>query len=158
MNHRSLLLLLSALLLLVSCRSHKSAAEQAAGKVASCYAEIPYTVAKGYFLKNNVNSFSYPVIDSEREFKGLFGAATTMGPDGQPTPIDFKKYYVVAVSLPDTDVDTDITPVSLYRSADGLTFNYRVKRGDARSYTIRPLLLLLVERRYSGEVTPVEIK
>lgn len=157
MNKPILLMLLTALMLFGACRSSRDAAEGRLPEAAARLADIPYTEVKGYFLRNNVNSFTSPSITDRREFDGLFGAATTMGEDGRPTVIDFKTHYVIAVSLPPTDHDTEIVPVSLKAAPTGPALYYRVVTGEERSYTVRPCLLLLVSNRYSGEVTLSEI-
>ena len=133
---------------LTACSSHKDVATDAAATQPT----VPYTLVNNYFLKNNVEGFSNPVIDNQRDFTALFGAATTMGTDGQPTAIDFDREYVVAVNLPTTNVATEIEPVALLEGEKSLTFQYRVKRGEKQSFSTRPLLLLKVARSYGKEV------
>ena len=96
-------------------------------------------------------------MENAADFNRLFGMATAMGPDGQPTPIDFARSFAIFVALPETDRSTDITPGKLTVAADGtLRFTYRVKRGDKQSYTIRPLLLIFVDKAYAGRKVVTE--
>lgn len=118
---------------------------------------IAYTVAQRYFLNGDVRMSASAKVDNEADFNRLFGMATVMGPDGQPTPIDFARSFAIFVALPETDRSTDITPGKLTVAADGtLRFAYRVKRGDKRSYTIRPLLLIFVDKAYAGRKVVTE--
>ena len=138
-----------------SCRSQQSAAEKRAAMNAA--ETVPYTVMNNYFLKNNVRDISFPMISDEQEFNGLFGEATTMGPEGTPTPVDFSKEQVIAIVLPETDVATEIKPVRLDRTAEELKMYYTVVRGEKTTYTMRPILLVKISNKYTDEVVPVEV-
>ena len=48
--------------------------------------DIAYTVAQRYFLNGDVRMPASAKVDNEADFNRLFGMATVMGPDGQPTP------------------------------------------------------------------------
>lgn len=114
--------------------------------------EVPYTVAQRYFVKNDVAQLPNGAITTEQEFYSLFGQATAMGTDGRPTQINFQRQFVIAVTVPPTDTDTDIEPVALHQYANSLVLTYSVSRGEQRSYTIQPLLLLVVDKKYEGTV------
>lgn len=120
---------------------------------------IAYTVANRYFLKNTVKEIPSPKITTQEEFDSLFGMATVMGPDGRPTEIDFSKQYVIAVSKPETDIDTELAPVGLQKNAAGdVVFTYKVTTGEKRSYTIVPCLIIIVDKAYDGNVVLNETK
>lgn len=146
---------------LAACQTDRNAAgkEQAAPTAhTAAQDDIPYLVAEGYFQNNTVKELP-AVVTTKADFDSLFGMAVTMGEDGQPTPVDFMKQYVIAVGLPETDLATEITPVSLTKDEAGqLTFSYRVERGERRSYTTVPNLLLVVDNAYKGEVRLHEIE
>lgn len=115
---------------------------------------VSYTVAKNYFVNNSLDSLPPVKITDEAVFNKCFGMATAMGKDGQPTAIDFSRQYVIAVTLPVTDTMTVLKPKRLVKASDGrLTFTYVVKRGKKMSYSIQPLLLVIVDKKYDGEVT-----
>lgn len=121
-------------------------------------ADIPYTVLQHYFLKNDVRQ-SPPRFITDREiFEQYFGCAAVMGPDGQPTPIDFDTHYVIAVTRPTTELATELFPVSL-RQDDSSTvvFTYQVKIGEKRSYTTTPILLIMVDKSYYGKIRLQEL-
>lgn len=118
---------------------------------------VPYTVANGYALRSCVSDISYPVISSEAEFRGLFCDADTAVCNGH-TAIDFSRNYVIVVTLPAVEVETVISPVSLQRDADNvLTLKYRVKRGEGSVPETHPTLLLIVDRKYVGEVRTAQV-
>lgn len=113
---------------------------------------IPYVVADNYFVRNDVDSVP-TVITDKQIFDSCFGAAPVMGENGEPTPIDFSKQYVIAVTLPDTDMETSLEAGTLTKNNEGgYTFTYNVKQGDKTTFTIRPLLLAVVSREYLGNV------
>lgn len=114
---------------------------------------IRYTVAKNYFVNNSLDSLPPVKITDEAIFNECFGMSTAMGKDGQPTAIDFSSQYVIAVTLPVTDTMTVLKPKRLVKGSDGrLTFSYVVKRSKKMTYTMQPLLLVIVDKKHDGEV------
>ncbi len=146
--------------MLCSCHTSKNSESKQADAVtaATQVAEIPYTVANRYFVRNDVKKLPNGKIASQKDFEANFGMATVMGEDGKPTEIDFAKQYVIAVSKPVTNKDTEIVPVSLKSDGDGgLVFTYRLKVGETRSYSILPSLVVIVDKKYKGHVSLNEI-
>lgn len=129
-----ILLALLALLAVVSCRSAKESASAT---------PISYTEARNYFVRNDVQHFGEMQITTQEQFDSTFGAAAYMGQGGQPTPIDFSRQMVLAVTCEPVN-----RQVSLSASADGtLTLVYRKKVGDARlSYTATPCLVVVADK------------
>jgi len=111
-------------------------------------ADIPFTVADHYFFRNDATIPADPLIADRTTFDSLFGAAAVMGRNGMPTTIDFDTQSVIAVVRPITDTVTELVPVSLVLdSASGtLTFTYHESLGERTSYSMRPLLLIVVNR------------
>ena len=100
---KKIIFLLLIPILFVACKSHN---------------EIPFYEAKNYFVRNDIQN-SVPVkFENEKDFKEYFGMAAVMGKDGMPTSIDFTKQYVIAVTLPETDTETDINLVSLKKDTN----------------------------------------
>jgi hypothetical protein len=119
---------------------------------------IPYSIAQNYFVKNTVESIPNPKIESEETFKTYFGAAAKMGESGKPTVIDFAKEFAIAAVLPAENVATTIHPVSLKKGIDGsVVFEYKVETGNKLSYTIRPFLLLVVDKKFDGNLSFIRI-
>ena len=117
---------------------------------------VSYEVVKNYFFRNDASVPSSPKITSQEQFDSLFGAAAFMGKDGRPTTVDFDRQFVIAVVLPETDTETTLEPLSLTRSGGELTFTYGKKENGKVSYTMRPLLLVAVDR--SDETATVVLK
>lgn len=127
-----------ALMLLSSCR----ATQPSGGSVA----DVPFSVARNYFVNNSVEQLPSAPITSREQFDRFFGAAAVMGKDGQPTPIDFSRQYVIAVAKPASDRQVSLDPVSLQSTADGrLRFAYRTVMGRSLSYSSRPCLVIIVD-------------
>lgn len=112
---------------------------------------VPFDTVRNYFFRNDATVPSSPKISSQEQFDSLFGAAAFMGKDGQPTSIDFDRQFVIAVVLPETDIETTLEPLSLTRSGGELTFTYVKKEGGKVSYTMRPLLLVAVDKAHETE-------
>lgn len=114
--------------------------------------EVPYEVAKNYFFKNDLDILpASPKITSAEVFNKLFGMATTMGEDGQPTQIDFAKQFAVAIVLPVTDFATEINPVKLEVAGDSLLYTYQVKTGEKQSYSIQPISIIAIDKKYESK-------
>ena len=107
---------------------------------------LSFDVVKNYFFRNDASIPSSPKITTQEQFESLFGAAAFMGKDGQPTPVDFTRQFVIAVVLPETDIETRLEPVSLTRSGNTLTFTYAKTEGEKVSYAMRPLLLIASDK------------
>lgn len=129
--------------------------------VTSCHSassDIPYTVMEHYFQSNKVEQLPSATVTTAEEFQQLFGMASVMGEHGTPTPVDFEKEYVIAVSKPATDIETELVPVSLKRDSDGnIEFIYKTKTGDKVSYKMTPCLLIKVDNQYKGNVSLKEL-
>ncbi len=125
------ILLAAAMVLAFSCTSSE---------------DVPYEVVKNYFFRNDAEIPASPLITTHEQFDSLFCAAAFMGKDGQPTHIDFGRQSVIAVVLPETDIETTLRPLSLTRSGGTLTFTYGKEENDKMSYTIRPVLLVATDK------------
>lgn len=134
--------LLLALITMTGCKTTATTADTT---------DVPFIIADHYFVNNDVKTLPQGIIDNEADFNRAFGMAAVMG--GLPTPVDFKKQFVIAATVPETDIHTVITPAGLKRDSKGLTLNYHVERGGKQSYTMQPLLMIVVDRRYMAPLT-----
>jgi hypothetical protein len=120
---------------------------------------IAFTVAKNYFVNNAVTKLDNPKIETAEKFNKIFGMATTMGKDGKPTEIDFSKQYVIAVILPETDLSTNINPISLLKNTENeITLTYKSVVGQKQSFTTIPNFAIIIDKKENGNVTLKEIK
>lgn len=121
--------------------------------------DVPYKVANGYFVRNDVKKLPNGKISKQKDFEAAFGMAAVMGNDGRPTEIDFNNQYVIVVSKPVTDRLTELEPVSLKGDGDGgLVFVYRTKVGQQLSYSMQPSMVVVVDNKYRGMVSIREEK
>lgn len=153
-----LLLPVFAAVLLVSCspgsRNTAGPAPSTSGLEQSAGKEIPYTLARNYFLNNTFQAgdLASPVIRSQAEFEEYFGTARTMGPEGKPTPVDFSTQYVIAVIGAETSYKTTLSVRRLSKENDRIILRYQITRGEKMSAVIQPVLLLVISREYTGDV------
>ena len=120
---------------------------------------IPFHIAERYFVNNDIQVKPSYVITTEKIFNQVFGCAPVMGKNGMPTKIDFSKEYVIAICKPEIDTETSLNAVSLKRATGkNLVFTYRTIQGAKMTYTIRPCLLIVVSKKYSGKVSFKEIR
>ncbi|MBQ5456301.1 MAG: pyridoxamine 5'-phosphate oxidase family protein [Prevotella sp.] len=144
---KKVLLAFAVLLGLVACTANK--ATSAEKSVVS--SEVPFTVAEHYFFNKGQDIPVNPKITSEELFKQLFGMATVMGENGKPTKIDFSKQFVLAVVLPVTDINTEINPVKVEEKGDTLFYHYDVKTGEKQSFSIQPLSIIILDKKYENK-------
>ena len=128
-----------------SCSSNRTSGDRS----------VPFTLAQNYFIGNTVGILADTVITDLDRFHQLFGMATTMGPNGKPTPIDFSRQFVIAVAPPETVLATTIQATGLERVDEKLVLQYRVEEGQPQTYTSRPILLVIVDRTH---LAPVVLK
>ena len=126
--------------------------------VSSCRqaSDIPFEEVKNYFFRNGAAIPDSPVIDSSVQFEELFGPAAFMGKGGQPTLVDFGKEFVIAVVNPETDCHTELIPLSLQKVDGELVFTYIETIGEQQSWTMRPVLLVKMDRKYKAESARLE--
>jgi hypothetical protein len=120
---------------------------------------IPFYVAQNFYLKNTVVSIPDPKINTEEELSKYFGYAITMGENGKPTVIDFSNEFVIAIVLPVTHYEVKINSAKLWKGIDkSIRLQYRMEKGGKQSYTSRPFLLLVVDKKYNGplEILPLQ--
>ena len=118
------------------------------GKIADYKpARVPYQIARNYFKRNDNQEDVLPLkISSQEELLRFFGYAAFMGRDGQPTEVDFDNQFVIPVIHPVTDIVTELEPVSLIQEKSALTFTYRENLGEKASFSMQPILLVIVNR------------
>ena len=140
---KRILLVLASLMALASCTGTS---------------EVPFTELDRYFFKNGQEIPQNPIIDTAEEFAALFGMAAVMGEGGQPTPIDWDHEFVIAVVYPVVDFAIEIAPESLILTGGELVFTYTEIMGGQQSWTMRPMLLVKVDRKYEAEIVRLDRK
>jgi hypothetical protein len=143
---KKLFFMMAALALLAACGNRQTVVASADdGQAGSA---VPFVVAKNYFFKQGHELPASPKITSAEAFNALFGMATLTGEDGKPTAIDFDRQFAVAVVLPVTDVATEIRPVKVEDKGDTLFYDYEVTRGEKQSFSIQPVSIIVLDKKY----------
>lgn len=108
--------------------------------------DIPFVVLENYYVLNNVDCSKLQrlIIDNEQDFNSFFGPAALMG--GMPTDINWKRQYVIAVLLPETNRPTMVTPMQVKQSPGNIIFKYQVNRGSKTSYKLVPFAAIALNR------------
>lgn len=153
-----LTLVIGASLLLIACQNNpktndldRNKTEEIETKFDPKNTDIVFTVAKNYFVNNTVTSLLNPKIETAEKFTEIFGMGSTMGDEGKPTEIDFQKQYVIAVVLPETEMKTTMSPVSLQKDEKGtITLLYKTTVGQKQLFTSRPNFLIIVDNSENG--------
>ena len=142
MKKTSIILVLAAIVILC-CQCTISKELRQAQKGAT---DIPFVVLDNYYVRNDVDcsKVQHLIIDNERDFKAFFGEAALMG--GLPTDINWKRQYVIAVLLPETNRPTSVTPIEIKQSPGSIIFRYQVNRGSKGSYTLVPFTAIALNR------------
>lgn len=109
---------------------------------------VPYVTADNFFFKNDATAPASPKITTQEDFYRLFGEATYMGKNGQAMRIDFNTKFVIAVVLPVTDHETDVRATKLTKDKGGLSLSYTISIGRQQTYTTRPVMLIVVDKKY----------
>lgn len=141
---KKIVLAIVTLLALAACNSSKPTEKNKSAE------EVQFIEARNYFFKNDQHILGNVKISSEEEFHKLFGMATTMDENGKPTTIEFSKQMVLAIVLPQTEQATEITPVKLEMKNDTLYYTYDVKTGEMLSYTIQPMSIIVIDKKYEN--------
>ena len=147
-------------IILISCSpkisTTKNATNSDAATTGITTSDIPYIVARRYFVKNDYqkqDSFN-PMITNQTQFDSIFGMAPIMG--NKPTPIDFSTQYVLFVIGELTQMKTEIIPISLQQQHGIILFNYKTVEGEQTMATIQPALIVVLDKKYKGEVKLVK--
>lgn len=114
--------------------------------------EIPYTLAKNYFINNTITSGVPTKITTAKDFEKYFGLASFMGKNGEPTKINFDKEYIAVVDYGETDKKIEIIPQKLYRNKDKIVLEYAIKEGNRQGYISRPFQIWIISKKYNGEI------
>ena len=115
--------------------------------------DIPFVELRNYYVYNTVEvkSEKHLFINREDEFNRYFGAAATMGVNGEPTRIDFNTQFVMAILKPVTNRSTDIEPVSVKQNGNSVIFYYRENKGETTSYEMLPYVAVALSKPASAQ-------
>ena len=141
-------------LMLASCNTKNNpvATNEPAEAEVSQAANVEYVEAQNYFHRNDAPVPDSLKITTAEEFERHFGMAANMSENGKPTEIDFSKSFVIAKVLPETNLQTELRPVSLTEVDGHLLLTYSLKQGEEQSYSTQPMFILIVPKEYQEMV------
>jgi hypothetical protein len=117
-------------------------------------ADVKFTVAKNYFVKNTFKNEEVvqKKIVSQKDFDEIFGMASLMGAEGKPTPIDFKKQFVIVVICKETNKATELQVLSLQKGKKNkLLLQFETKIGTEMTYVSQAFLIIVVDDKYKNQ-------
>lgn len=117
---------------------------------------VHYSIAQGYFVRNDAPPHASSYYDTQESFDSVFGYATVMGEDGAPTTIDFQHQNVIALIGTTTICPTDFTPISLTSLNDTLLLKYKSIEQSPTTYSMKPLLLLVIDKPSNKPTVKIE--
>lgn len=109
---------------------------------------VAYQEAKNYFtISSEMEKMPIKII-SQKQLNKFFGMAAYMGKGGNVTMVDFNKYFIIPIALPESYQETEIAQVRLQGNKKQLHLHYTVKEGKTRSFSTAPLRLIMVSNEY----------
>lgn len=120
---------------------------------------VKSTEAQHYFYSNQApDEDAVLKITNQADFDRYFGEAAVMGKNGQPTKIDWSRQMVIAKVLKSTNLGTQIHDMTLRQNGNNtLTLSYRLTSKAPQSYTVKPMSMLIVDKKYSDYQIQEEI-
>ena len=113
---------------------------------------IPYKIASNYFVKNSFDTSGVFSIYTQEEFDTIFGMASIMGENRKPTSINFNNEYVLAIISKNIDSSKSYTPISLTKDKEDILLEYKTNIGIKLNYTIKPFMIIIVDKKYNGNL------
>ncbi len=141
---KKLTLILSLIVVaLLCCQCATSSQYRQAKKGAK---PVTFQTLENYYVRNDVkhDQLQRLIFDNQEDFDAVFGPAALMG--GLPTDINWKRQFVVAVLLPETNRPTMVTPLEVKQSPGNVIFYYQVNRGRKTSYKLVPFAAVALDR------------
>lgn len=122
-------------------------------------ADVPFIIAKNYCVNTTFNKqLSSSKITSQIEFERIFEKSATTDEYSEPTSIDFSKQYVIAIVGKSTKNNTVIYANNLKVEGDEMTLYYKIEEGEKQTYKMQPFIILVVDKKYQGNVGIKEVK
>jgi hypothetical protein len=116
--------------------------------------DIPFSIAANYSLKENANikQFKNHKITSQKEFDKYFEVVSST--QKEPiTSIDFSKKYAIVVVGKATKKPTTYDVNYLKFKGSRIVLSYDIEEGEKQKDTQQPVLILVVDKKYQGDIT-----
>lgn len=159
MKKRIILFSLILSSLLIGCDTTKKKSdkqiEETGIEVLETETDISYIKANRYFVNNTLENkqVEYLKLTCQKDFDKYFGPSPVMGKNGEPTKIDFKKSFVLAIVGQVTDKETTFEVTSLKEKQNTIELKYRIKQDVvSRDYAIHPFEMIVVDNIYDKDI------
>jgi hypothetical protein len=115
--------------------------------------QIPYNIAKNYFVNNTYrsNSLLGKKINDANTFNEIFGMATVMGENGKPTSIDFSREFVIALIGEVSENEISYSPISLKETDGHLSFEYAINTKKATGALMQSSFIMIVDKQFEKD-------
>lgn len=149
--------LFAVIVVSVACQD-KNSSNIHSNKYENTFSErIHFIIADRYFIANSLPKQNTK-IETEGEFNYFFHPAAVMGKGGLPIKIDFNSDYVIALTKPETSIETEKKVELILNFEDRVQVNYSVLKAKEVSYTMKPALVVVVEKKYNAKIEFNEVK
>jgi hypothetical protein len=121
--------------------------------------DVPFIVARDYSVKTTFDhKLSSPKITTQHDFDLIFDKSTTIDENLTPTNIDFSKQYVITIINKASKNNSVINVNYLKVQGDEITLYYNEVKGDKQTDKTHPFIILVVDKKYQGNVRLNEVK
>lgn len=126
---------------------------------------VPYSIAKNYFLRNDIQpafdndgkEMDLVFMTTKDELEKTFGYATSMGPKGTPTKIDFTKQFALGIIAKENEYITKVTVKSLVKNDKELVLTYEVETDEKKTGASKDFVLIVVDRKFGAPVKTIKV-
>lgn len=116
--------------------------------------DVDFKTENRFFVHQNAKKGTLKlVIKNQKEVDNLFGIAFI----GPISPIDFDRYFLVVVVVPEEIAQARVKPISLKRIGNKLQFSYYIDMNDRTDSFNRSYIALLVDRKEPTKVDFQEV-
>ena len=110
-----------------------------------------------YFVRNDYKDadLHFVKLTTQEELNKIFAVGAVMGKNGTPTEIDFSKYYAVGLIGKTNNDGSELDIRSIMKNDNLITITVFVLNKDSgkkQSYLSRPSKILLIDKKYQGEI------
>lgn len=118
---------------------------------------VPYKIGKNYFINNRIDGKVPTKITRQQDFEKYFGLASFMGKDGEPTPVDFSKEFILIKDCGESYYPIDIQTKSLKKQKGILVWEYEIWTAKTeQGFITRPFQMIIVDKKFDGEVKLIQ--
>ena len=118
---------------------------------------VSFIRGHNYYVRNDVESKAVQTLtlETQEQFDSIFGPATLMGEDGAPTAINFNTQFVIAIVDTLSTKEICLQPMYIAYEGDDLVLHYHKTIGEEMTWTMRNMIITIVDKQFTGDVKSV---